>query len=41
MADETKPLIPEGSVKIAGRDVEYSTLAALGIGIFIGMMIKA
>lgn len=41
MADETKSLIPEGSVKIVGRDVAYSTLAAFGVGLFIGMMIKA
>lgn len=41
MAEETKPLIPEGSVKIAGRDVDYSTIAALGIGFLIGMIIKS
>lgn len=41
MADETNSLIPEGSVKVADRDVAYSTIVALGVGIFIGMIIKA
>lgn len=41
MADENKTIIPEGSVKIAGRDVEYSTIAAFGVGILLGMLIKS
>lgn len=40
MADQ-KPIIPEGSVKIAGRDVEYSTIAVFGLGIVLGMIFKS
>lgn len=41
MAGETKPLIPEGSVSVAGREVEYSIIAALSFGILIGMILKS
>lgn len=41
MAGETTPIIPEGSVSVAGHDVEYTTLAAFGVGILLGMLLKS
>lgn len=41
MAGETQSLIPEGSVTIGGKEVDYSTLLALGAGILIGMILKS
>lgn len=41
MSVETKPIIPEGSATVAGRDIEYTTLVALGVGVLLGMILKA
>ena len=41
MAGETNPIVPEGNVKVAGRDVEYSIITAFGLGILLGMILKA
>lgn len=40
MANEGS-LVPEGSVTIAGTDVNYTTLVAFGVGILIGMIFKS
>lgn len=39
MAGETSVL--EGTVSIAGTDVQKATLVAFGVGILLGMLLKA
>lgn len=39
MAGETSVL--DGTVSVAGKDIEKTTLVAFGVGILLGMLLKA